>query len=80
MMGPSKACVVDTPRLTARRIATVPVSERARSQRPWLAHPVVPIPHFTRSNGLRAPACRTAAGCVDGGRALQPLPCAPLLH
>lgn len=80
MMGPSKACVADTPRLAARRIATVPVSERARSQRPWLAHPIVPTPHANRSIGLHAPACRTAAGCVDGGRAPQPLPHAPLLH
>jgi hypothetical protein len=80
MMGPSKACVADTPRLAARRIATVPACERTRSQRPWQSRPIVPTPHLTRLNGLRTTVCRTATGCVNGGRAPQPLPHAPLLH
>ena len=82
MMGPSKACVADTPRLATVRTTDVNAFERARSRRTPTALPIHGTPHTVQQHLSMAQASAAARwrppAHVAGGLVSAPLTHAPL--
>jgi hypothetical protein len=80
MMGPSKACFADTPRLASLRMTGVDAYGRARSQTPVVVHPACHLPHPFRPIVPGATARRDEPDRVNDDLVSSLLTHAPLLH
>gem|GEM_PF-2307452 len=83
MMGPSKACVADTPRLATFRTTDVIACERARSRRNRMSRPVIHGTSHLLQQHLMPKAqalwtCRRPPARVSGCLVSTPLTHAPL--